>query len=367
MNEADGGGSTYTLPAPPAGDPAALYKYANDLDSCAAGFEDLSGSTTSTTAGVREQGQWSGDAAEAYAKFSASVGQPLKDAPARLRAVAAAARRHAAVLSAAQQQVNAANQIALAATPPEVPTAAATATSTADRARKDVAESGTAGTAEAEKTEAWYKTWWDESEPIRATIEKVLAPLDAVLADKWLSVLKEHASKPGEWLEDIDKGFDEIKELKDAGETSKAGAKLIELAGELEQTGKDFDDLSPIVRTASGNLGAVRGLSTGLGVLGLVADVGTEIEPPDEGVHGTVDRVAAGANAVGIGTALLAANASADWIPGVGEVVAGATGLYLAGNYIYDHRHQIADAASAAGHATVGAAKDVGHFVKGLF
>jgi hypothetical protein len=48
-------------------------------------------------------------------------------------------------------------------------------------------------------------------------------------------------------------------------------------------------------------------------------------------------------------------------------VVAAGTGLYLAGNYIYGHRQQIADAASAAGHATVSAAEDVGHFVKGLF
>jgi hypothetical protein len=369
VNEADGGGGgTYTLPAPPAGDPTALYRYATELDACAADFEALSGSTRGTTAGVRDQAQWSGDAAEAYTSFSTAVGRPVGEAPAWLRAVAAAARRHAAVLSTAQQSVDAANKTAMAATPQDVPTAVATATTTAELAQGDVGRSGSAETAEAEKAESWYKTWWEESEPVRATIEKVLAPLDALLADKWISVLKEHAAKPGEWLKDIDEGLDEVKQLTDEGDLSAAGAKLVAVAEQAEQAGKDFDDLSGVVRAASGNLGAVRGISTGLGALGLVADVGIEIEPPDKGTRGTVDRVVAGANAAGITTALIAANASADWIPGVGEVVAGATGLYLAGDFIYDHRQQIASAASAAGHATVSVAKDIGHaIVKGLF
>ncbi|MEV6848417.1 hypothetical protein [Actinoplanes sp. NPDC051411] len=367
MNDTDGGG-TYTLPAPPAGDPAALYRYADELDACAADFDGLAGSTRSTTADVRDRAQWSGDAAEAYTSFSTAVGRPVGEASARLRALAAAARRHAAVLSAAQQKVAAANQAAMAATPQEVPTAAVTATTAAELAQREVDGSGTAETAEAEETEAWYKTWWEESEPVRAAIEKVLAPLDLVLADKWLSVLREHAAQPGEWLEDIDDGLKEVEELQSEGKLSEAGAKLIAMANQTEKAGDDFADLSGLVRTASGNLGAVRGISTGLGALGLVADVGIEIEPPDQGARGTVDRVVAGANAAGITTALIAANASADWIPGVGEVVAGATGLYLAGDFVYDHRQQIAHVASAAGHATVSVAKGIGHaIVKGLF
>jgi hypothetical protein len=50
-----------------------------------------------------------------------------------------------------------------------------------------------------------------------------------------------------------------------------------------------------------------------------------------------------------------------DAIPGVGEVAIAATGLYLAGDFLYHHRTALHDVANDIGHATVTAADDIGH------
>jgi hypothetical protein len=50
-----------------------------------------------------------------------------------------------------------------------------------------------------------------------------------------------------------------------------------------------------------------------------------------------------------------------DVIPGVGEVVIAATGVYLAGDFLYHHWTPFRDAANAAGHTIVKVADATGH------
>jgi hypothetical protein len=52
-----------------------------------------------------------------------------------------------------------------------------------------------------------------------------------------------------------------------------------------------------------------------------------------------------------------------DVIPGVGEVAIAATGVYLAGDFLYHHWTPFHDAADAAGHAIVKTADATDHTV----
>jgi uncharacterized protein YukE len=365
----------YTLPAPPAGDPAALHGYATQLEACADSFEDLGATTRSVTAGIKDRAQWSGDAAEAYSSFCGSVARPLGEAPAKLRAVAAAIRRHADVLERAQRKVLAANAVAQQATPSAVPSAAASAQEAGGAAQKEVDESGKAESGEVEETDAWYAKWWEDTEPVRKYLEGVLAPFDIVAADHWIDLLEKAAGQPSEWIGEIDQLIGEARELKDAGRP--IADLLIKAANEAESVGNKLDAFEAFspgwLRAAAGNLGAVKGLSGTLTGLGLIADAGTIISPQDKGAMGWVDRGAAGVNG-----GLLAANLMLDEIPVAGEVVMIGTGVYLAGDYLYHHWTPFRNVADDVGHGTVTVAKDVGHaassgwhattkFVGGLF
>jgi hypothetical protein len=56
-----------------------------------------------------------------------------------------------------------------------------------------------------------------------------------------------------------------------------------------------------------------------------------------------------------------------DGLPVVGEVTLAATGIYLAGDFLYEHWTPFRDAAKAVGHTAVRVADDVGHWVGSLF
>ena len=48
-------------------------------------------------------------------------------------------------------------------------------------------------------------------------------------------------------------------------------------------------------------------------------------------------------------------------LPVVGEVALAATGVYLAGDFLYQHWTPFRDVANDVGHATVDVADDIGH------
>jgi hypothetical protein len=136
-------------------------------------------------------------------------------------------------------------------------------------------------------------------------------------------------------------------------------------AAAIERAGTERDAMAAFepssVQLAERAAPGIEWAGRALGGLGLLADAGTLITPQDTGAVGWVDRGAAAVNGGFLTADLLGADAVMDVIPGVGEVAIAATGLYLAGDFLYHHRAQLHDAADAAGHIIVKVADDTGH------
>jgi hypothetical protein len=191
---------------------------------------------------------------------------------------------------------------------------------------------------------------WGDTEPVRKVLEAVLAPLDIIAADHWVGALEKVASVPSEWVAGVDEELGKIKDLIRAGKSPTE--ELIETGKLIESTGGKIDAWYTFapgwLKTAAGSIAEIRGLSNTLGVLGLIADVGTLISPQNKGALGDVDRGAAAVNGV-----LITADIVLDVLPGVGEVALAATGAYLAGDYLYQHWTPFHDVANDVGHAVV--------------
>lgn len=225
-----------------------------------------------------------------------------------------------------------------------------------------------------EVTEGEEKSLLEKLEPYRKVNEAVHAEWDVGFGDRKLGGLlktalenakgmPEEAAKAAETATRTSIRIKVLQALKDSGHASE------ENIAELADLEKSFSGLeSAAADSASSATSAVRlargltGFSRALSVTGIAADVLTVIDPPDKGVMGDVDRGAAGVNG-----ALLAANMMTDEIPVAGEIVMAGTGLYLAGNFLYHHVKWFHDACDSVGHATVGAAKWVGHEVSGAY
>ncbi|MFL6112290.1 MAG: hypothetical protein ACJ786_13180 [Catenulispora sp.] len=205
------------------------------------------------------------------------------------------------------------------------------------------------------------KTWFEQIEPYRLILEGVLSPLDIVAADHWIGLLEKAAGQPREWLGEVDKAIDTAVELQKSGKS--ASEALIEAANLAERVGGELDAFGAFapgwLQVAARGVLGIKGLSYGLGGLGILADGLTIMDPPDKGALGWTERGAAGVNA-----GLIAANMMMDEIPVVGEVVMIGTGVYLAGTFLYHHWKPFTNVCNAVGHGTVTAVKDIGHGAK---
>ena len=147
---------------------------------------------------------------------------------------------------------------------------------------------------------------WGDTEPVRKVLEAVLAPLDIVAADHWVSVLKEIAGVPAELVAKVDEKLSELENLIRAGKP--VNGALVEAGDLIDATGTKMDAWYAFapgwLKTAAGSISAIRGLSSTLGVLGIVADAGTVISPQNRGSLGWADRGVAGVNGLLIGTDL---------------------------------------------------------------
>jgi hypothetical protein len=199
---------------------------------------------------------------------------------------------------------------------------------------------------------------WAGTEPVRKVLEAVLAPLDIVAADHWVSALKEIAGVPAEWVAEVDEKIGEVNKLIRAGRSPIE--ELIEGGKLAESTGERIDAWYAYapdwLKTAAGSIAEIKGLSYTLSGLGLVADAGTLISPQNQGTLGNADRGVAALNAV-----LITADIALSGLPVVGEVALVATGIYLAGDYLYQHWTPFRDVVNDVGHATVRTVDDVGH------
>ena len=210
------------------------------------------------------------------------------------------------------------------------------------------------------------KAWWESTDPYRTGLEAALAPLDILTADRWISILTKIATHPEKLLEPVDESLAEAARLMadgaPLGETRSAFAKT---AAAIERAGTERDAMSAFepssVQLAERAAPGIEWAGRALGGLGLIADAGTLISPQDTGAVGWADRGAAAVNGGFLTADLLGADAIMDVIPGVGEVAIAATGLYLAGDFLYHHRAQLHDIADTAGHIIVSVAEENEH------
>lgn len=276
------------------------------------------------------------------------------------QAEADALERQAAT-AATQQQALLARQAAL---PPgstvltaDVQAASATATGIQQQAQDLHQRYLAAASKTAADTDA-HSGLWGSTEPVRTVLEFVLAPLDIVAADHWVSALEKVAGVPSEWMKQVDESIADINKLVSAGKSPTE--EIIAAANLAERTGGKLDAWDVFapgwLKTAAGAIAGIRGLSYTLSGLGLVADAGTIISPQDHGAMGLADRGVAVVNG-----ALITADLVMAEIPGVGEVAMAATGLYLAGDFLYHHWTPFRDVANDVGHATVKVADEAGH------
>jgi uncharacterized protein YukE len=399
-------------------DPAALESWARQLTDCADAFDSLIGETSRVTTNAADRAEWTGSASDAYRQFCAGVVQSAGRVPDALREIGSAVGTYAQTLAAAQQQVRSAVQQANSTPAAGRQAALDSALQVSATAGEQAKAGAQTAAAQVDSAKSGLAGMWDHTEPGRKVIEFVLAPFDTVAADHWIDLLKEMAGQPADWLKDADASLAEITKLR------ASGASYADLRNLMIETGGKFDRIwsmsdaweafSPSwLKAAAGSISEIRGLSNVLTGLGLVADASTLISPQDHGVMATIDRIAAGSNAVAmllqqgfsrklitfkpadadpdaeagtgeataeadaagdavaegggevateaaVDTGLITLNASLDWVPVAGEVVMIGTGVYLAGDFLYHHWTPFRDVADAIGHGTVRVVKDIG-------
>jgi hypothetical protein len=363
------------------------------LNALARRYGEIAAEVTSVQSQVAkiDLSRWEGKTAVAVRAKRDILAQTLGQAADAAAKLGDAAARWSPRLASYQAEADAlerqaasaqANHAYLAAKAPQVP-----------QLNGDLAESASALTAVCDQAEQLHqeylataasimnafdlKAWWDGTEPYRTILEAFLAPLDLATADRWISILTEIAKYPAKLLEPVDQNLAEVARLMADGaspqETASAFAKA---AAAIERAGDERDAMAAFepssVQLAERAAPGIEWAGRGLGVLGIVADAGTLITPQDSGAAGWVDRGAAAVNGGFLTADLVGADAVMDVIPGVGEVAIAATGVYLAGDFLYHHwtpfrdavnasGHAIATAADATGHAATEAADDVGH------
>jgi hypothetical protein len=172
----------------------------------------------------------------------------------------------------------------------------------------------------------------------------------------------------GETALAFDRGEATLAQLEEASATA---MRSVEAGEVFSKVGAMRDVASPF----TGGLDVASRAFSGIAVAG---DVYTIINPGRPGGEGTALQVAAGANAVGTIAALGVINASVDWIPVAGQVVAVSTGLFLAGDWAYHNIPAFHGFADTVGHGAVAVAEDtwrgvedaggaVGHFFSSIF
>jgi hypothetical protein len=376
---------------------AAITGYARPMP--ALGFDPAPGDVGSTTdlarryaeiaaevAAVQAQvvgidlARWEGKAAAAARARQAALVQALAQAADTTTRLSEAAARWSPRLTTYQAEADAlerqaaaeqANHQYLTTRAPQVP-----------QLTSDLAESATAMTAihaQAEQlhqeylataasilTEFDLRAWWDSTDDIRKYPEGVLAFFDIMTTDHWIAVLERLAEVPSEWVKEFSEIVAEAStEMAGGASPAEMMDRLIKAAYLGQETGTKVDAWYAFaprgLSRAADWISGVRGASTALGALGILGDVNDILSPQDTGTMGWVDRGVAATNAGFLTADLVGADLVMDAIPGVGEVAIAATGLYLAGDFLYHHWTPFHDVANDIGHAAVAAAGDIGH------
>jgi uncharacterized protein YukE len=397
----------------PAGDPAALEAAAGSLRSYGSQIATLSESTRSTTGQIATNADWTGSSADAYSAFSGSFTTGIAGMQAPLQSVPSAVSGYATALRDAQtkvtdyetyaQQVNSfvgpvstQEQAQITAQAQQLMTTAQDALDGLEQAAKDAGNALRSIGKELEDVfavEGPFHTWletltrpWD-SVGADAILEGVLqhgeelekafkksekaaeegqkaakaaqAALDAALDSDFQDIV-------GGVMKDMVKGNADLNDLKNAVENWKV---LASWATQAASKGGALEaPATPEESTLLKLLPYLKNLGRAADLAGVIGGTYTLISPPeyDHGGMRVTARVAGGALALGSAAGLAASfgvfDASATLalvVPGVGEVVAAAAGLYLVGDFVYHNTHAIAHTFDSARHTAAHVADDL--------
>ncbi|OIV37171.1 hypothetical protein BIV57_12650 [Mangrovactinospora gilvigrisea] len=208
-----------------------------------------------------------------------------------------------------------------------------------------------------EDPSAWERIFGPEGQ-FRKDLESPHSRLDALGADIAIHMYIQRAEGGEAMAKNARELVDEFKAMRGPqirtalgdvfaayDKLARGGPEAQELDRQLDLMARDWNlDLGAgetIVaedESAARGLGLARAASGAMGIASLILDGYTLIRPEDKGALGWVDRGAAVTNAVGTAAALTELaelNLGADWLPGVGEVVAIGSGFYLGVDYLW--------------------------------
>jgi uncharacterized protein YukE len=386
----------------PAGDPAAIEDAAASLRSHGNRIAALGDATRSATGRIAANADWTGASADAYAEFTGSFATGIGNMEHPLRAVPGTVAAYAAALRNAQSKVgdyaDYARQVnsfvgpvtvqekaQIEAVAQERMTTAQTALDELERAARDAAT----GLARIGKL---LDDVFRSEGPFRTWLENITRPWDSVGADAILEGVIKH----GESLEE---------EFKKTTKAAQAAQKALETvldtdfkdivgtvmrdmlkgnAGvpDLRNAVSNWETVAQWAKEAAAKGGALdlpeetmllrllpylKNLGRAADVLGIIGGTYTVISPPeyDHGGLRAGARVAGAALALGSGAGLagsfglLGTGTAALVVPGVGEVVAAAGGLFLVGDWAYHNTHTIAHTFDSARHTAAHYADDL--------
>jgi hypothetical protein len=399
--------------AMPEGSPEALEQAAAQLRQLAVQAGDLAAASRKSMEGIALDADWTGRAAGSYGAWTGGLAAGVGRMEAPLAQVPPAADRYAAALRTAQQKVGAYQAYASQVSHFQGPVTTAQAAQNRTQAQTLATDAGDSLTLleQAGKDLAWalekaaegLNYAFDDSGPFHAWLENLSRPVDALAGDAWAEAViarGDKAKETAEFVEDLNKDFAEetVKILSPAAKDAlQSFGDLPDLAAEgnlqeLDNALAEWQRLRGLTE-AVGNSALkgtspllarlLPGLKTFGGVLDAAAIAGgiyNMVKPPeyDHGNLRALTRIAGGASVIDGTVGIIEKAGFVDFeelaigavdmsfVPGVGEALGVAAGLYLAGDYIYHNTHQIAHAFDTARHEVAHVADDVGHYADPL-
>jgi uncharacterized protein YukE len=373
----------------PGGDPDQVDQFAAQLAKVGGSTGDVAASIGQQTVQVKEQAQWTGDAADAYTGFTSGLARSVGALEHPLTQASAPLQDFARTLRTAQQRVDA----YAAAYSSVYPLGQAAASSSSGPgfplvdsqlvglyndaqsalAAYDAQASATAarlGQIAAEMTREFF----GPEGPFRSFLEKSHLPWDAVAGDALIeNFIKggEEAEKAAQGLKDLPAKIAQlqdamVKPVADEIAAGNADARTnlrtllqalqnyqVKKGETIAQVEKALEEADPALAK---NLSGLKTVATEADVIGFLAGVYAAISPPsgDKGLWRVGDRVAGGGVALGSVPAIAKNAFSVDFgelslgpfeslevVPDVGLVIAVAGGIYMTVDWAVHHPQEV--------------------------
>jgi uncharacterized protein YukE len=391
----------------PEGDPAALEEAAGSLRRYASQIATLSDSTRSTTGRIAANADWTGGSADAYTEFTGSFASGIGGMEHPLQSVPGAVAGYAAALRDAQSKVgdygSFARQVDSFVGPVSVQEKAQIDAEsqqlldTAQAALDVLEEEASAAQSALNRIGDMLAEVFGTDGPFRNWLETITRPWDSAAGDAILEGILTHGEKLEAAFDKAKDAAEEAQKALDAaldsdfqdivGSTMKDMLKGTAGLDDLKNSVEDWKVLAQWTTEAASKGGALdvpeeagllkmlpylKNLGRAGDVVGIIGGTYTVISPPsyDHGGARVAARVAGGGMALGSAAGLAGSFFAADsvvnaavlgslTVPGIGECVAAAAGLYLVGDWAYHNTHWIAHTFDSARHTAAHYADDL--------